>query len=90
MSFHSWEQILDEAKLDGVHTSLGNYDDAEMAALVEAASRRLNLSKAEVLQWFGTRAMPLLKERYGSLFAGHPGSRNFIRSVNKMIHPGWR
>ncbi len=83
----TWEQLLDDTKLDGVYTSLGSYDDAEIAALVEAASRRLNLSQAEVLQWFGTQAMPLLKDRYGALFAGHPGSRNFILSVNKIIHP---
>ena len=31
--------------------------------------------------------MPILKEKYGALFMGHPSSRNFILSVNNIIHP---
>ncbi len=83
----TWEALLDDAGLDGAYTSLGNYDDAEIASLVEAASRRLQLPTSAVLQWFGERAMPLLRERYGPLFSGHASARNFILSVNKIIHP---
>ena len=83
----TWDALLDDAGLSGAYTSLGNYDDREVAALVAAASGRLSVSQAEVLRWFGERAMPLLKGRYGSLFDGHASSRNFILSVNKIIHP---
>ena len=83
----TWEALLDDAKLDGAYTSLGSYDDVEIAALVAAAGKRLDLTPEQVLQWFGERAMPLLKERYGPLFNGHAGARNFILSVNKIIHP---
>jgi len=83
----TWEDLLDDTGLDGAYTSLGSYNDAEIAALITAASHRLNLSQSDVLQWFGQRAMPLLKLRYGPLFNGHPDARNFILSVNKIIHP---
>lgn len=83
----TWETLLADAALDGAYTSLGNYDDAEIAALVAAASQRLGLPSAAVLQWFGERAMPLLRDRYAPLFAGHASARNFVLSVNKIIHP---
>ena len=83
----AWEHLLDDTGLPGIYTSLGNYSDEEIEALVCAAAKRLSMSPAGVLQWFGQRAMPLLKERYPALFANHPSSRNFILSVNSIIHP---
>ncbi len=83
----AWDDIVDEANVSGAYTSLGNYSDSEIGELVAAAATKLDLSKAEVLRWFGESAMPILKERYGALFDGHPSSRNFILSVNSIIHP---
>lgn len=82
-----WEDLLDDAGLPGSYTSLGNYSDEEIDALVSAAATRLSMSPPAVLRWFGERAMPLLKERYPALFADHPSSRNFVLSVNSIIHP---
>lgn len=82
-----WEAILDGAGLDGAYTSLGNYEAVEIDRLVCAASQELDLPPSAVLQWFGERAMPLLKGRYGRIFAGHENARNFILSVNGIIHP---
>ena len=82
-----WDDLLAQAGVDGAWTSLGNYSDAEMAGLVEAAADRLGMSAPQALRWFGENAMPLLKERYPALFAGHASSRDFILSVNSMIHP---
>jgi len=83
----TWDDLLDDAGLSGAYTSLGNYSDAEIEALVDAAARRLSMEPAHVLRWFGERAMPLLKQRYPALFANHASSRNFILSVNNIIHP---
>ena len=82
-----WDDLVDDAEVSGAYTSLGNYSDDEIVQLVAAASVKLDLSAPEVLRWFGENAMPILKERYSALFEGHPSARNFILSVNSIIHP---
>jgi hypothetical protein len=82
-----WDDLLDDAGVAGAYTSLGNYTDEEMIALVDAAAARLDMSSADVLRWFGEQAMPILKQRYPALFAAHTSSRSFVLSVNSIIHP---
>ena len=83
----AWDGILEISQGAGAYTSLGNYSDAEMLSLVSAAAAQLQITAPEVLRWFGENAMPLLKERYGVLFANHGSSRSFVLSVNSIIHP---
>lgn len=82
-----WDDLLDEANVQGAYTSLGNYSDEEIVALVSAAATKLKLSNGDVLRWFGERAMPILKEKYPTLFQNHSSARNFVLSVNSIIHP---
>lgn len=83
----AWEDLLDDASASGAYTSLGNYSDDELAALVSAAAKKLDKSEGEVLRWFGDSAMPVLKDRYPALFANYASSRNFVLAVNTIIHP---
>ena len=83
----TWDDLLDDARVSGAYTSLGNYSDEEMVTLVNTAAAKLGMTSGEVLRWFGQRAMPILRERYPALFADHTSSRNFILSVNSIIHP---
>jgi len=83
----AWDGILENSLASGTYTSLGNYSDAEMLALVSAAAARLQMTGPEVLRWFGENAMPLLKERYAALFENHTSARSFVLSVNSIIHP---
>lgn len=83
----AWDAILEAAGLDGAYTSLGNYPDADVEALVGAAAAILNVDRGTALRWFGAAAMPLLQQRYPQLFAGHAGARSLIQSVNSIIHP---
>lgn len=82
-----WDNLLVAAGLDGAYTSLGSYPDTEMVRLVEVAAAVLGCSGADVLRWFGRAAMPLLATRYGVFFEGHRSARDFVRSVNDIIHP---
>ncbi len=82
-----WDDLLDEANVQGAYTSLGNYSDEEIVALVSTAATKLKLSNGDVLRWFGERAMPILKEKYPTLFQNHSSARNFVLSVNSIIHP---
>jgi len=83
----TWDRLLDDAGLDGAYTSLGSYADAEVVALVDAASAALNLPAQDILRWFGRHAMPLLAQRYPSFFSPHNDARSFILTLNSIIHP---
>jgi hypothetical protein len=83
----AWDDLLDAAGLDGAYTSLGSYDDAELGALVGAASQALGRPPAEIVRWFGRSAMPLFAASHPHFFAGHDGTRSFLLTVNDMIHP---
>ena len=83
----AWDDLLDAAGLDGAYTSLGSYEDAELGALVGAASGALGLPPEDVVRWFGRSAMPLFAESHPHFFAGHDGTRSFLLTVNDMIHP---
>ncbi|MGY4711840.1 heme NO-binding domain-containing protein [Mycolicibacterium sp. CBM1] len=83
----AWEDLLDRAGLDGVYTSLGSYDDAEMMRLVAAAGTELSLTDDEVLRWFGRRAIPFMSERWPAFFSAHQHTVPFLRTLNSVIHP---
>lgn len=83
----TWDQLLDDAGLDGAYTSLGSYDDGEIVKLVGVAAAALKLPPEDVLRWFGRRAMPLLAKRYPTFFGGHANTRSFLLTLNNIIHP---
>jgi len=82
----AWDDLLDAAGVGGVYTSLGNYDDEEMEKLVACAAATLELSRDEVLRWFGRQAIPRLAELYPDFFRPHRSARPFVEGVNDVIH----
>jgi len=82
-----WCDLIDAAGVSGIYTSLGSYPDEELFGLVNTAAALMGNSPADVLQWFGRAAMPMLASRYGELFVGHDNARSFVLSVNDIIHP---
>jgi hypothetical protein len=83
----SWESLLAITNISGAYTSLGSYDDSEMLALVNAAAAVTSQQPSEILRWFGNKAIPKLANRYPEFFDGVPTARDFILSVNTIIHP---
>ena len=83
----TWDALLDATGSDGAYTSLGNYPDADMQALVTQAASSLGITEIAVQRWFGLEAMPLLIERYPAFFAAHKTTKTFVTSVNSIIHP---
>ena len=72
---------------NGIYTSLGSYPDAQLFALVEAASNLTGIPIRTLLHWFGVQALPKLAKRYPSFFDDAPDARSLILSVNTIIHP---
>jgi hypothetical protein len=83
----AWDTLLDKTGFSGSYTSLGNYPDSEIEALVQAGSEALDLPPRDVLRWFGREAMPLLATHYPVFFTAHASTRSFVSSVNSIIHP---
>ncbi|GAC1373776.1 MAG: heme NO-binding domain-containing protein [Aquirhabdus sp.] len=81
-----WEQILDQADVSGIYTSLGSYPDEEMSRLVKSTANHLAIQSNDVILWFGRNAMPFLAERYPHFFTA-PSTRSFLMSLNSIIHP---
>src|SRR5437867_896326 len=77
-----WDQLLVTAQLDGVFTSLGNYPDEHLFKLVGAASAALDQPAHAIVRWFGTRALPLLAQKYPAFFTPHQSTRPFILTLN--------
>jgi hypothetical protein len=83
----TWDTLLDDAGSIGTYTAVGNYPDEELMALVGAATQRLGLSSDELIRWFGRRAIPMLEERYPAFFEAHRTTRDFLLTLNDVIHP---
>lgn len=83
----AWDDILDDAGVRGAYTSLGNYDDAELHALVGAAAARSGADPQEVVRWFGREAIPVFAGLYPELFSPHESTREFVLTLNAIIHP---
>ena len=83
----TWDDLLSAAGDDGIYTSLGNYPDARLVALVMAASRALNKSPDHVVRWFAREALPLLAAKYPQFFQPHTSARPFLLTLNDIIHP---
>jgi hypothetical protein len=82
-----WDGLLAISKLDGAYTSLGSYPDEDFRRLLAGASQMFSLTPFEVLRWFGNQAMPLIFMRYPRYFKSQISTRNFVLSVNHIIHP---
>ncbi len=83
----SWDEALDQAGLDGVYTSLGNYDDAELMKLVAVVATIRSVSEDQALRWFGQRAIPEMVRRWPDFFTPHDSTVPFLRTLNSVIHP---
>jgi hypothetical protein len=83
----TWDDLLDDAGLDGSYTSLGNYADDDLMRLVAAASARLDLPADDVVRWFGRHATPLFERQYPDFFDAHDSTIPFVLTLNEIIHP---
>jgi hypothetical protein len=82
----TWDHLVETSGVHGAYTSLGNYPDAEIEALVVAAMQALSLDRDQVLRWFGQQAIPVLNELYPAFFDGPSSARAFTAGINTIIH----
>lgn len=83
----TWDTLLEAADLDGSYTALGNYPDEDLGKLVAGALAALNKPSDVIIRWFGRNALPLLHRRYPEFFEPHGSARDFLLTLNDIIHP---
>ena len=83
----AWDAVLDHAGVAGAYTTLGNYRHTELEELVDGAAAVLGISPPEVLRWYGRAAIPMLFSRFPAFFEAHSRTRDFVLSLNDIIHP---
>jgi hypothetical protein len=82
----AWDEILHLAGVEGAYTSLGDYPDAELVALVGAACTLLDAPQEDVLRGFGRVALPALVARYPEFLAAHTSTTSFLLTLDHTIH----
>jgi hypothetical protein len=81
-----WDQLLTDADLDGGYTSMGDYPDEELYALVGAASKALDLPADDVIRTLGHGAALGLAGQYPQFFTPHRRTRDLVLTLNDVIH----
>jgi hypothetical protein len=83
----AWDELLGDADLDGAYTSIGSYPDAQLFRLVGAAADRFETPSNDVVRWLGRTSLPHLAEAYPGFFTPHRTTRDFLLTLNEIIHP---
>jgi hypothetical protein len=83
----TWDELLADAGVDGVWTTLGSYPDEQLGAIVAAAADRLGVSTPDVLRLVGRAAFSGLVAHHPELLDGHQSSRSVLMGLNAIIHP---
>jgi len=83
----AWDALLERARLTGAYTSLGNYADEDLGALIAAAAQILKQPPGAVVRSFGREALPMLAEKYPGFFTPFASTRPFLLALNDIIHP---
>lgn len=82
----AWNNILQAAGSDGVYTSGESYSDEELFSLVGAACNALNLPAEQVIGMFGEYLFDQLDARHPTFVASAKNLKNFLMSVDTVIH----
>ena len=82
-----WPRVARDAEVDSSFTEAGNYPDASLRRLIVEVGKRARKTPGEALQWFGRHSMPLLHTMYPGFFDKQNSARDFVLTLNDIIHP---
>jgi hypothetical protein len=85
-SVTTWDHILQSAGVDGAYTSLGNYPDEELFAIVAAASAATAMPPSDLLRWLGQRAFPLLVAHVPHVIDQIDSWQRMLTDVDAIVH----
>lgn len=82
----AWEDLLEDAGVNGDYTALGTYPDEELIALVVAAAEKTGHDAAEVQRLVGRRALPHLAASVDEFVDRDVHVFEFLSSIHTIIH----
>ena len=82
----AWDDLLEDADLDGDYTALGTYPDDELLALVSAAATKTGHDPADVQRLVGRHALPHLVASIEDFLDPDLEVFEFLESVHSIIH----
>lgn len=83
----AWDDVLEASGVSGAYTSLGDYPDGEMSALVVATAARFKLSTDAVLVVTGRRGFRHLVAHHPELVSQYRDVLGLVADLNDVIHP---
>lgn len=83
----TWDLALDRACLSGVYTSLGDYPDSDLDAIVQAVCARTGLGPQQVLHHVGLHGYRHLVDRQPDLVEGIEDLGSLLHHLEDVIHP---
>ena len=87
LSRETWDAVLLAAGVDGAYTSLGDYPDSEMRAILAALSEQSGMDEGAILRLAGRHGYRLLAEQHASLVGRFAGFDDLVRHLDDVIHP---
>lgn len=82
----TWDDLLDAAEVDGVYSSVGTYEDADLLAIVAAAVSATGMSTEDVLIAVGRKALSYLADRVPSLLEDCTNAFDMLGMIHDVIH----
>jgi hypothetical protein len=83
----AWDHLLVSAGVEGGYSSLGSYPDEELLHLITVHAEQVGQTSLEITRSLGTAALLGLAGRYPHFFAPHQRTRDFLLTLNDVIHP---
>ena len=85
-SLEGWNAVLESAGSDGLYISTQTYPDADLVALVKAASDVTEIAVPDLLRSFGDYMAGELYKRFPAFFDNAPDLIQFLISVDDIVH----
>lgn len=82
-----WDEVLEQAGVEGAYTTIGTYPDEELLALTRVVADRLGVTSNEVTRRFAVDAAATFAERFADFFRPHKTTRGLLLALNDIIHP---
>ncbi len=83
----AWDDLLEHADVHGAYTAVGSYADADLDAIVAAASQAGGQQPEDVVRHIGRRSLPMLAARFPEFFELHRSVSTLLPTLNSVIHP---
>jgi hypothetical protein len=85
-SFEVADAVIARARVSGAYTSVGDYPDAELLAIVEALSTEVGRPVPELMRIYGEHLFSRFHARFPAFFEAHKDAPSFFQVLESHVH----